>query len=295
MRLKQILKSLLINNPRKANYKFVLKDWIPLFDLKYCAQVLETKRFSRNLQPIEMDHPHADRILVIAPHPDDEIFGCGGALIRSVQAGSQVHIVYLTDGSHRSHRKETIREESRLVCQTNGFDFTFLGWESGGIPLRDDEGVTQLAQWIETYRPECVFVTFLLDDHDDHRRASELLMQVISDCRWKPREIWAYQIYTTVIPNVVVNITSVIDEKKMSMQLYKNVQGERDWAHYIVGLNAFNCRYISSREPFYVETFFVVPTEEYYALCNLYFSADHKNVYYSNPYRGESSSEHYRA
>jgi LmbE family N-acetylglucosaminyl deacetylase len=43
--------------------------------------------------------PQAQRVLVLAPHPDDEIFGCGGALALYVQLGAQVDVVVVTDGT----------------------------------------------------------------------------------------------------------------------------------------------------------------------------------------------------
>ena len=37
-------------------------------------------------------------VLVLAPHPDDEVFGCGGALVQAVRNGTPVRVVVLTDG-----------------------------------------------------------------------------------------------------------------------------------------------------------------------------------------------------
>ncbi len=42
----------------------------------------------------------ADRIVVVAPHPDDEILGAGGAIQQAVAAGADVRVVYLTSGDH---------------------------------------------------------------------------------------------------------------------------------------------------------------------------------------------------
>ena len=52
-----------MRNPTKANYKFVLRDWMGLRDLDALAGVLESKRFSQNLEPILMDRPDAKKIL----------------------------------------------------------------------------------------------------------------------------------------------------------------------------------------------------------------------------------------
>lgn len=41
------------------------------------------------------------KIVVFAPHPDDEIFGCGGSILKWMDEGNDVHIVYVTDNRGR--------------------------------------------------------------------------------------------------------------------------------------------------------------------------------------------------
>ena len=49
-------------------------------------------------QPRLVDVPEGRRILVLAPHMDDEILGCGGTLRKHVRAGAGVTAVFMTDG-----------------------------------------------------------------------------------------------------------------------------------------------------------------------------------------------------
>jgi LmbE family N-acetylglucosaminyl deacetylase len=47
----------------------------------------------------EMPAPTAaDRLLIIAPHPDDEALGCAGVIRQAVAAGAEVHVVLMTNG-----------------------------------------------------------------------------------------------------------------------------------------------------------------------------------------------------
>ena len=51
--------------------------------------------------------PPVDSVLVFAPHPDDDIIGCGGTLIHHVQAGARVAHVYMTSGDALSRKRRS--------------------------------------------------------------------------------------------------------------------------------------------------------------------------------------------
>ncbi len=48
--------------------------------------------------PIAMCEPGRAKIIVLAPHMDDEVLGCGGTIVRHVLAQADVTVVFLTDG-----------------------------------------------------------------------------------------------------------------------------------------------------------------------------------------------------
>jgi len=77
----------------------------------FCAQ-------AQDLPPIE---PFAkdDRVLILAPHPDDENIGCGGVIQRAVRTGAKVKIMYLTNGDHNEFA--FIVYEKRLVMRNAAF------------------------------------------------------------------------------------------------------------------------------------------------------------------------------
>src|SRR5664280_3560189 len=69
----------------------------------------------------------ANSVVVFAPHPDDEVFGCGGAILRHVAAGVPVYVVILSDGAFHADDAERqtlveIREaESRKAAVVLGY------------------------------------------------------------------------------------------------------------------------------------------------------------------------------
>jgi len=67
------------------------------------------------VEPIEK----TDRILILAPHPDDEAIGCAGIIQEAVRKGAQLKIVYLTNGDH--NQVAFIVYEKRLTLRSGEF------------------------------------------------------------------------------------------------------------------------------------------------------------------------------
>jgi LmbE family N-acetylglucosaminyl deacetylase len=120
------------------------------------------------------------RLMVLAPHPDDETFGCGALIARARAAGDPVTIVVATDGRH-STRSAVVSpdelaqlraDELRKACRCLGVpraDLVTLGWEDGTLAGRAPQLATRLAELIAQRRPEVVLAPCPQDDHPDHR------------------------------------------------------------------------------------------------------------------------------
>lgn len=284
VRLKQHIKEILIRLPIKANYKFILKDWVSLKDLNIIAKVLETKRFSHNLSPVIMTKPDAQRALVISPHQDDDVLSSGGTILKLISDGCKVKVVYLTSDSKSEDANNELEQETKEVSRQLGTDLEFWRYPTKKISI-DEASKSRLIKLYFEFKPEVVFLPFLTDDHDDHRRTVHLFYESFKDLKKLSFEIWAYQVYSTVLPNIVVDITDSINEKLRLINIWQSRKKGRDWAHYIGGLNAFNCRFLNTNQPKYAETFFVLPAHEYIELCKMYFEEPQNQIYYTQFYK----------
>jgi len=258
--------------PRRA-YKFVLNEFTRPVDLDGLTEILACTRHLRTIETIEMQTPLAQRVLVVAPHEDDEMIGPGGTIMKLLQVGATVRVVYLTDDSSKwglERRRETLAVRAQV-----GYETEFLGYPSGSLPI-NSESSGKLAKSINTFSPEVLLVPFLSDDHPEHRAASRLLFDASGEglINGKP-EIWAYQVYSALLANVAIDITDVADQKAEAIRMWRNsAMRSRDWAHYALGLNAYNCRLLRGHvDQRYVEAFFVVPFDAYIELCNRYTAA----------------------
>jgi len=117
---------------------------------------------------------HYGRVLVIAPHPDDEILGCGGTMARMVDEGLDVHVAIVTSGRPPSYSIESVarvRDEARRAHQFLGISAThmldFPAAALDGIPTCElNEG---LAKLVRDIKPDTLFLPFIGDIHRDHQ------------------------------------------------------------------------------------------------------------------------------
>lgn len=145
---------------RKA-YKWVFKDWLSLHDLNTAAELIASMRHLRQISPQQLGGPHGDRLLVVAPHPDDEVIGPGGTLIRAAEKGKAVSVLFLTSG--QEGEAATREEEARDVSDVCGFQAMFAGGVAEHIDVSAASDAIVLAA---SNSPSAIFLPFVLDDHD---------------------------------------------------------------------------------------------------------------------------------
>ena len=252
----------------KDAYKFILRDWLSVKDIGLLMRVLETKRFTSNLEPVILKVPNARRVLVIAPHPDDEIISSGGTILKLVDSGADIKVIYLTSGEEiekNTREQEALEVAKRLKTMSEFWHYTVHG-------IKADEGSKRrLISTLEDFEPQAVFIPFLSDDHPDHRSSNRFFYEALKDYKKLSPEIWAYQVYSTLMPNVVIDITQEVERKSELINLFNSQMKRRNWSHYAKGLNAMNSRFLRTSEARYAECFFVVPLKEYLNLCGKYF------------------------
>jgi N-acetylglucosamine malate deacetylase 1 len=120
-----------------------------------------------------------DRVLVISPHADDEVLGCGGMMAALSAAGASVHVLYLAvDGMHHFGLTSPTTYAERLseidrVAEILGFgyDIAFgdqdLTERLDTLPRRDMVDLLQDA--MNDRRPDLLLLPSFADYDQDHR------------------------------------------------------------------------------------------------------------------------------
>lgn len=119
----------------------------------------------------------ASRLLVLAPHPDDETLACGGCIARLVGLGGPVALAVATDGSygnHHVHPAELGRvRRAELVSAVSGLGLdprqvTWLGFDDGELGSEVDRLAEQVGDLVTSFRPTIVLSPWAHDTHPDH-------------------------------------------------------------------------------------------------------------------------------
>ena len=123
----------------------------------------------------------AKKILVIAPHGDDEVLGCGGYLLHQKEQGAKIQIVIGTIGGDDKRQKFRVRlAESKLVATELNADFSFLykGKDAKLDTVPAYDIISQLDKIIDSYRPDEIFLNYK-SHHQDHIKVHDCAMAAI--------------------------------------------------------------------------------------------------------------------
>jgi LmbE family N-acetylglucosaminyl deacetylase len=118
-----------------------------------------------------------DRLLVIAPHPDDETIGCGLIAYETVKRGGSVWVAIATNGedSRSGSRQEFIAEvrhaETSMATAVLGIKSKNVRWlnlPNTNLTAHEDQLVLLVEEIVELCKPNVVLVTASSDPHPDH-------------------------------------------------------------------------------------------------------------------------------
>lgn len=212
--------------------------------------------------------PAGERIVVLAPHMDDEVIGCGGTIARHLAGGAAVTVIFLTDG-RRGGTATTRKEEARRALTELGVhQWMYLDAEDGALAATPELSAA-LRRELLTARPEIVYLPFYLEEHPDHRATSALLAAAVAGTPLEFR-CHGYEVWTPLFPNCLVKIDATVEAKRRALAHYQSQLAEADYLHTALGLNAYRSSALLDADCHYVEAFCALPLADYLELWNDY-------------------------
>jgi LmbE family N-acetylglucosaminyl deacetylase len=188
--------------------------------------------------------PPASRVLVLAPHPDDEVFGCGGCARLQVQTGSTVDVVVITDGSGAGD-PAVRQDESRKACRLLGTNEpVFWGYRDRALGF-DEALVARLSAQLEDClrqgQYDLVYAPSPWEVHPDHRAVARCTAEAVLTRRQAGQAlVWAaYEVGAPLWPSHLVDITTVLADKQAAMRVYASQDVFQDYSAHIGALNRY--------------------------------------------------------
>lgn len=185
--------------------------------------------------------PVASRVAVFAPHPDDEVFGCGGAIALHVRAGCAVQVILLTSGGHGASTAAYVSEreaESREAARILGIaPPQYWGLPDRGLSY-GEALVQRISDAIQDAAADVVYAPSPWELHPDHQATALAVMEAV-------RRLGAgihlcfYEVSAPLRPNLLVDITPVAELKQLAMQAFQSQERKLPYASFVSALNRF--------------------------------------------------------
>lgn len=131
-----------------------------------------------------------EKILIVAPHPDDEVIGCSGLIQTFLKASKEVYVVILT-GGESSHKGCCSVSTSDLIAARRGLaikvdmrlgikreNLHFLDYQDGNIHESCLE-TEKLAKLIQEIRPNAIFIPHNQEGWSDHLQAGNIVRSLV--------------------------------------------------------------------------------------------------------------------
>lgn len=177
------------------------------------------------------------KILVIAPHPDDEILGVGGTMIKHIKKGDEVYVCIVTRGYppfFNEQRTEINRADARRCHSEIGVKQTvFLDFPAAALETANRFELNgKLLEVIKSIAPDEVYIPHIGDMQKDHKIVNEACMVALRP-KYFPqvKKILCYEtmsetdwdlpnVHNAFIPNVFVDISDTLEEKKKALSYF---------------------------------------------------------------------------
>ena len=177
-----------------------------------------------------------EKLLVVAPHPDDESIGCGGVLCTFK---SHCDVLLVTDGvtdfsenQQLASKRITEFQNAMKICGIN--QSFLLHIPEKQIPSHFDKFLS-----IDYSVYKYIFVPNRYEYHKDHIDTYASIKKAIKKKHVKTHII-EYEVWTTIrFPNIYFDISGVTDKKTEAINQHESQTASLDYVKLIMGLNAY--------------------------------------------------------
>jgi len=198
--------------------------------------------------------PPRGRVLLLAPHADDDVIGAGGTVCLHAAAGDPVHVIVAysglsgdPEGHHSPAEYLALRKREALAggAHLGLTSYEFWDYPEGHEPSPVDwrNAARRLAERIAELAPDQLYAPWVGEQHVDHYalgRAARMALSLI-DFRG---EAWGYEVWTPLVPTKIVDVSSVYERKVAGLSEHKSQLEYHDLLHVALAITAQRAVYL---------------------------------------------------
>lgn len=208
-----------------------------------------------------MNSPIDGDALVISPHPDDDVFGCGGTIKLHNLAGNRVKTLVLSNGKNRVRMIEIEKSADVLGEETSALDI-----DDGKIIGTNYGIIEAIIADIKEINPSLIYCPSPFDPNPDHAEVAKAVASALMKVDFNG-EIYCYEVWQPIATNRLIKIDKSIDYKIKAIEAHQSQLKDRPYKKAILGLNQYRANMFGHGE--YAEAFFACNKELYLKLVNL--------------------------
>lgn len=202
-----------------------------------------------SLIPFEPWEPASERALIVAPHPDDEVIGCGGLIAALRSRGRQVRVVVVTDGSAGGDESPTLvatreRELRAGLAILDVDDIQMLGIPDRAVAEHESALARAVEETVASWQPDLIVIPSPLEVHPDHAAVARGCIAALQrDSRLPSRlplsEVAFYEVSQPFRPNRLLDITEQAAVKRKAIEAHESQTARLSYAEFAAGLNRY--------------------------------------------------------
>ncbi len=183
------------------------------------------------------------KVLVVAPHPDDEILGMGGLTARYADEGNEVYVCVVTKGGLPLFSEESVEKVRKECREADNFlgikETVFLDYPAAMLEdVPRHELNDALVRTIQRIRPDEVYIPHRGDMQLDHKMVVDAVMVALRPkYEHVVRRVYAYEtlsetgwdvpnVVNEFIPTVYCDISEYIEKKLEALKIYQSQLAE---------------------------------------------------------------------
>lgn len=192
------------------------------------------------------ENVEADQVLVLSPHPDDDVFACGGLIKHLSKYGAKIKIVYITDGVYGntkeiidyglvSRREKEAKEASKILGAS---EVIFLRLRDKSVS-KNKKLWERLFEELKINKYDLVLTPSSEDWHPDHAATFEAFDEAYKKLKKDKPRVWQYQVWGANKANIFFPIDKYVRYKKEAARAHKSQNKVVDYNTAVIDFDSF--------------------------------------------------------